>query len=191
MGATVLHLQMPDWLEAHSAGELVLPELVERMAYVIDLSLMNIEHGGGPFGAAVFERDTGRLVAPGVNLVMAQKQSTLHAEVVAIMAAQRRFGVFDLGDAGLPACELVASTEPCVMCYGAIHWSGVKRLVCGARDEDARAIGFDEGHKADDWVEGLTRRGVEVVRDLRRNEARSVLEEYLRRGGEIYNARGA
>ena len=58
-------------------------------------------------------------------------------------------------------------------------------MVCGARDEDARAIGFDEGPKMPDWIPALERRGISVVRD----EAAAVLEEYAGRGGVIYNAR--
>jgi tRNA(Arg) A34 adenosine deaminase TadA len=190
MPDSVFHVQLPDWLVAHCAGDVVVADVEERMGFAIELSRMNIDQEGGPFGAAVFECDTGRLVAPGVNLVTRHNQSMLHAEVIAIMGAQRHFDHFDLSCEGVPACELVTSTEPCVMCYGALHWSGIGRLVCGVRDEDARSVGFDEGHKAADWVEGLTRRGVEVVRDVLRAEARSVLEEYVRRGGEIYNARG-
>ena len=45
----------------------------------------------------------------------------------------------------LLADEMVASTQPCAMCLGATPWSGIRRLVCGARDEDAEEIGFDEG----------------------------------------------
>jgi tRNA(Arg) A34 adenosine deaminase TadA len=74
------------------------------------------------------------------------------------------------------------------MCFGAIPWSGVCRLVCGARDEDARAIGFDEGPKLADWVTALNERGITVLRDILRNEAVSVLREYIASGGIIYNA---
>jgi hypothetical protein len=58
-------------------------------------------------------------------------------------------------------------------------------LVCEARDEDGRAIGFDEGPKMPDWIPALERRGISVVRD----EAVAVLEECAGRGGMIYNAR--
>ncbi len=75
------------------------------------------------------------------------------------------------------------------MCLGAIPWSGVRHLVCGARDEDASAIGFDEGEKPVEWVPALERRGIIVVRDVLREEAASVLREYAVSGGEIYNAR--
>jgi tRNA(Arg) A34 adenosine deaminase TadA len=73
------------------------------------------------------------------------------------------------------------------MCLGAVPWSGVVRLVCGARDEDARAIGFDEGDKPTDWPDLLRRRGIEVLRDVRRTQAAAVLRAYVEQGGELYN----
>jgi tRNA(Arg) A34 adenosine deaminase TadA len=76
-----------------------------------------------------------------------------------------------------------------VQCFGATTWSGVRRLVCGARDEDARAIGFDEGPKLPDWVGALEERGISVVRDTCRDEAAAVLRDYAESGGLIYNAR--
>ena len=85
---------------------------------------------------------------------------------------------------------MVASTEPCAMCFGAIPWSGVTRLVCGARDEDARRIGFDEGPKLPDWRKALQKRGIRVTRDVLREEAVAVLDLYVDLGGPIYNAGG-
>jgi len=72
------------------------------------------------------------------------------------------------------------------MCFGAVPWSGVSSLVCGARDEDARSIGFDEGPKLTNWVEELESRGIRVVRDVLRDEAAAVLREYGQGGGMIY-----
>jgi tRNA(Arg) A34 adenosine deaminase TadA len=160
------------------------------MRLAIELSRLNVEHGtGGPFGAGIFDLSTNRLVAPGVNLVTTANLSAAHAEVVAIMVAQQVVGHFDLGGQGRPPYELVASTEPCAMCFGSVPWSGVRQLVCGARDEDARSIGFDEGPKMSDWVSSLEQRGISVVRDTCRDEAAAVLRNYAESGGEIYNAR--
>ena len=158
-----------------------------RMQLAIALARENATRGsGGPFGAAVFERASGRLVAVGVNLVVASGCSHAHAEMVALALAERARGGFDLGAAGLPAHELVASSEPCAMCFGAIPWSGVRSLLCGARARDAEAIGFDEGAKPARWVAALERRGISVRRDVLRAEAREVLESYARSGGIVY-----
>lgn len=158
------------------------------MALVIALARDNVNRKtGGPFAAAVFERESGRLVAAGVNLVTTAGLSIAHAEIVALMGAQRAIGDYHLGRPGRPALELVTSTAPCAMCLGAIPWSGVHALVCGARDEDARAIGFDEGHKPADWRANLASRGILLTEDVGREAAAAVLREYRDAGGEIYN----
>jgi len=165
----------------------VFPDIEARMGLAIELSRLNIEHKtGGPFGAAVFNQ-SGRLIAPGLNLVTTAKCSILHAEMVALALAQRVLGRFDISDGGKHRYDLVASTEPCAMCFGAVPWSGVKRLICGARDADARAIGFDEGPKLPDWQEALEIRGITVIRDVLRADAVKVLETYAETGGSIYN----
>jgi tRNA(Arg) A34 adenosine deaminase TadA len=183
-------LRLPEWVGEHAAGGHLYRTVEERMRFAVELSRQNVRRGtGGPFGAAIFERETGRLLAPGVNLVVGSGCSVFHAEMVAVMVAQRVLGTFDLGGGDLPAYELVATTEPCAMCLGATPWSGVRHLVCGARDEDARAVGFDEGVKPEFWVGALQDRCITVERDVLREEAADVLREYAEGGGEIYNSR--
>jgi tRNA(Arg) A34 adenosine deaminase TadA len=189
MTIPIMTIRFPGWVEPFLAGSpRTFPTPEERMGFVIQLSRLNIRHGsGGPFGAAVFDRD-GLLIAPGINLVASSNCSLLHAEMVALACAQQALGRFDIGDGGRVDCDLYASTEPCAMCFGAIPWSGVSGLACGARGGDARAIGFDEGPKLSDWVGALTRRGISVQRDLLRHEACAVLSEYAAKGGVIYNS---
>lgn len=184
-------LRLPDWIDGYvpEPGH-VFSSVEERMELVIALSRLNIQHGtGGPFGAGIFEQDTGVLLAPGVNLVAPAHCSNAHAEMVAIAIAQRVVGRYDLGGQGLPRYELVASTEPCAMCFGAICWSGVRSLVCGARSEDACSVGFDEGPKPVNWAESLEKRGITVVRNVLRDDAAEVLRQYRDTGGLIYNGR--
>lgn len=158
------------------------------MRLTIELSSLNVRHAsGGPFGAAVFDSG-GRLVAAGMNLVVSSGCSIFHAETVALAFAQKALGRYDLGGGTVPY-ELYASTEPCAMCFGAIPWSGVSALLCGARSEDARAIGFDEGDKPVEWTSSLEKRGIRVVLDLMRPEAVAVLHDYVSSGGELYNPR--
>jgi tRNA(Arg) A34 adenosine deaminase TadA len=160
------------------------------MRLVIALASTNVAKGtGGPFGAAVFECRTGQLVGIGVNVIESTNCSHAHAEMVAIATAQQAVGNFDLGAEGMPKHELVTSCEPCAMCYGAIPWSGVRRVLCGARASDAEAIGFDEGAKPKHWVAELNKRGISVVRNLCRTEAVAVLQRYKAGGGTIYGTR--
>lgn len=186
-----IEIALPEWIEKVLPDEnkvYLRPE--DRMDLVIDLARQNVDAGtGGPFGAGVFDVRSGRLIAPGVNLVIWANYSVAHAEIVAMMIAQKRVGSYDLGGDGLPPMELVASTEPCAMCLGALVWSGVRRLVCGARDADARAVGFDEGPKPNDWIGALKARGIAVLQDVRRSVSIQVLGDYAARGGVIYNPR--
>ncbi len=73
------------------------------------------------------------------------------------------------------------------MCLGATLWSGVRRLVWGASREDATRLSFDEGPVFPESYKYLEERGIEIVRDVCREEARAVLELYRSRSGEIYN----
>ena len=178
---------LPEWLAPILPDpEQAIIDLTQRMDLVLDLVEANIRHDGGPFAAGVFDAE-GRLVAPGINRVVDDGCSVLHAEMVALMLAQRRLGRHDLSDGGKYRYELVTSTEPCAMCLGALPWSGVRRLVCGARDEDARAVGFDEGDKPGHWFEGLQRRGIDVRRDVARERAVALLQLYVESGGVVYN----
>lgn len=158
------------------------------MRLAIDVSRQNVEQGtGGPFGAAVFEMDTGRLVSVGMNLVVASHNSTLHAEMVALMMAEHRLASHTLRDPKFPDHEIVTSCDPCAMCLGAVLWSGVRRVVCGADREDARLLGFDEGPVFAESYGYLEERGIEVVRGVLREPARTVLQQYSGGGGVIYN----
>lgn len=162
----------------------------DRMRFAIQLALTNVTaKTGGPFGAAVFETKTGRLIAVGVNVVEPSTCSLAHAEMVALANAHQTLRHFDLGADGMPTLELVTSCEPCAMCYGAIMWSGVQKVMCGARGADALAIGFDEAPKPKNWVTELKKRKITVTSDLCRDEAIAVFRRYKRSGGRIYNAR--
>ncbi len=189
MNLPEVYIHLPDWADSFlmNAPD-IFPSVEDRMRFVLALARRNVQNAtGGPFAAAVFDNE-GRLIAPGVNLVVASKCSVLHSEIVALALSQKVLGRYDISDAGRLHYDLFATTEPCAMCSGAIPWSGVQRLVCGARDEDAREVGFDEGHKIAEWISALNDRGIAVLRDVLRAEAVEVLQEYVKAGGPIYHA---
>ena len=188
MPDSAVHIDLPGWAEELAAPGAVFPDAEARMRLAILLAHTNTAHGGGPFGAAVLERASGRLIAVGVNRVLAANASIAHAEVVALTRAQQRLGTFDLGEGGRE-CELVTSAEPCVQCFGALFWAGIRGLVCGARSADAEAAGFDEGPKPAAWADLLSARGIEVTRDVLRAEAAQVIADYAASGRPIYNPR--
>ncbi len=185
-----IEIHLPAWMPAFAQSYVPATDLSVRMEFVIAAAMENVKHGtGGPFAAGVFAIASGELVGLGVNLVTAENLSILHAEMVAFLTAQRALGTYDLGGPGRAAHELVTSAEPCAMCFGAIPWSGVRRVVCGARSEDAEKIGFDEGPRNRSWESELRQRGIAVKRDVGRDQAVEVFSEYVRRGGQIYNSR--
>lgn len=183
-----VQVRVPDWMIGRIDGRRRYAADEDRMRLVVSLARENVlRQTGGPFAAAVFESETGKLVAVGVNRVVPLRSSLLHGEVVAILMAQRRLGSYTLGASGMPRHELVTSCEPCAMCLGAVLWSGVRRLVCGATRDDALRIHFDEGPVFPESYAYLVERGIEVVHGVLRDEAREVLELYARRNGVIYN----
>ena len=186
------NLNLPDWaLRENEALPPRMPTLEERMAAVIRFSRLNFERGtGGPFAAGVFERDGGAPVLLGVNRVMPLQCSSAHAEVTTLTLAQQKLGAWDLGAAELPALQLVVNWRTCVMCYGAVLWSGVRSLViAGSGPELEQITGFDEGPIHPDWKAELERRGIEVVDDVLRDEAVAVFRDFAASGSIVYNAR--
>jgi tRNA(Arg) A34 adenosine deaminase TadA len=180
-----LRIDVPAWVDElveARRGELARPE--QRMALAIALSRANVERGGGPFGAVVFAG--AEPIAAGVNLVLSSGFSIAHAEIVAIMRAQRQLSSRDVPR----PYTLYTSAEPCCQCFGALIWSGLQGLVCAANTSDVESVGFDEGPKPQPWQEVLARNGFAVAEGLLRPEARAVLDEYKRRGGPIYGLRG-
>ncbi len=173
--------EVVDWNRPYATDE-------DRMRLAIAMSHENVERAtGGPFGAAVFEGASGRLVAVGMNSVVRLNNCTLHGEMVAFMMAQRRLGSFTLSGPGLPVHELFTSCEPCAMCLGATLWSGVKRVVYGAGREDASRLSFEEGPVFPESYRYLEARGITIVRDVLRTEAQQVMERYRSTSGRIYN----
>jgi tRNA(Arg) A34 adenosine deaminase TadA len=192
MPAPELHptvkIEYPAWVDSVAKWDHHYESVEAKMRLAIDVSRVNVDRGdGGPFGAAIFESTTGRLVAVGMNSVVRYNNCTLHGEMVAFMMAQQRVGSFTLSAAHLPPHELYTSCEPCAMCLGATLWSGVRRVVYGAAREDASRLNFEEGPVFPESYKYLEDRGIEIVRNVLREEARAVLDAYRAKSGKIYN----
>lgn len=188
-----LSLMLPDWVEGQVRPGAVFADREQRMRLAIGLAAQNIALGtGGPFGAGVFERETGRVVAVGVNLVVPSGCSLAHAEAMAVALAQQALGTHDLAASRLPPLELVCSAQPCCQCFGVVWWSGIRGLVIGARAEDVEQLaGFREGPLPIDWTNRLRHRAelpqVEVELDVLRTEALAPLRAYAASGRAAYN----
>lgn len=149
----------------------------ELMRKAIELSVANVENGGGPFGA-VIARD-GEIVATGVNRVTANNDPTAHAEVSAIREAAAKLSTFDLSD-----CEIYTSCEPCPMCLGAIYWARLKKMYFGNNKTDAKNIGFDDSFIYDEMALPLTERKLSSE-EMMRNEAIKAFESWQQKSDKI------
>jgi guanine deaminase len=110
----------------------------DLMRRAIALALENVRTGrGGPFAALVAK--DGKVIAQGANSVTATNDPTAHAEIVAIRAACKALGNFQLA-----GCDLYTTCEPCPMCLGAIYWARPSRVFYAGVAADAAEAGFDD-----------------------------------------------
>ena len=109
------------------------------MRRAIELSaLAALEYGtGGPFGAVVVKDN--KIVAEGMNRVIASHDPTWHGEMEAI-----RLACITLQGHKLTGCTLYTTSEPCPMCVAASYWAGIERIYYSATVEDTLKYGkFD------------------------------------------------
>jgi len=96
-----------------------------------------IENGQTPFGACIVKNN--EIIACCHNRVWELTDITAHAEIVVIREACNKLGVVDLS-----GCVIYSTTEPCPMCFTAIHWAKIGKIVYGVSIEDAKRFGFSE-----------------------------------------------
>ena len=108
----------------------------EAMAKAIELARAAASASGDvPVGAIILNND-GEVISTGANQRELSNNPTAHAEIIAIQKAASAIGNWRLDD-----CTLVVTLEPCSMCAGAIAQARIPRLVFGAWDEKAGAVG--------------------------------------------------
>lgn len=144
----------------------------DQMRAALSLAVQAAEQGDVPVGAVVID-EAGAVIGRGRNIREAAHDPTGHAEVVALREAAAARGSWRLG-----GCTLVVTLEPCTMCAGAAVLSRLDRIVFGAWDPKAGAVGSL-------W---------DVVRDRRLNHRPEVVagvlaEESNRLLGDFFDAR--
>ncbi|MBN2202452.1 nucleoside deaminase [bacterium] len=181
---------LPGWVRREVDFETLRRTDAAKMRLAIGLAAANVRHGtGGPFGAAVFDGRDHRLLSVGVNAVVPGHCSVSHAEILALILAESELKNHRLDLAGGKPGRFVlaSSSQPCVMCFGAILWAGVDRLIYGSTKADVEKIsGFDEGPLPADWKRECRRRGIRVAGPLLRSEAAGVLKTYADGSGIVY-----
>ena len=110
------------------------------MRRVIALSRQGMQGGfGGPYGTVIVK--DGEIVGEGHNEVLATKDPTAHAEVLAIRRASQKLNTFDLS-----GCEMYINGTPCCMCMGSILWAKISKVYYALSPEVSAEIGFGDEH---------------------------------------------
>jgi guanine deaminase len=133
----------------------------DLMCRAIALALENVRSvRGGPFAALVAK--DGNVIGEGANCVTTTNDPTAHAEIVAIRAACRALGTFQLTD-----CELYTTCEPCPMCLGAIYWARPARVFYAGLAADAADAGFDDAFIYEELQRPLESRHIPMIQLMR------------------------
>lgn len=188
-----IYFQLPEWLIKYENKykDVIFKNDEEKMEIAIEISKQNIlNNTGGPFGCAIFklseDKQSSTLFCVGCNLVTTYNNCILHAEIVAIQVGQKKINNYSFNNS--EEFELFTSCEPCAMCLGAILWSGVKRIICGATKKDAEEIGFNEGPVFPQSYVYLENMGLEIKKNILNGKCKEILNLYKNNKGEIYNS---
>ena len=122
---------------------------------------------GGPFGACIVKGET--VLAVARNTVLRQ-DATCHAEMNAIRKASRRMKSFDLSGS-----FIYSTTEPCPMCFSAIHWARIEGIAYGTTIADVHTRGFNELPIPDFTLKKIGKSRVKIVAKFLRDECEALL----------------
>lgn len=150
----------------------------EFMRAAIAFAKEGVKKGQSPFGAVIVK--DGTIVAAAHNQVMMMTDITAHAEVQAIRAACQ-----SLGGVHLPGCTIYSTCEPCPMCFAAIHWAQIDRIVYGATIADADGAGFNELSISNLQMKEIGGSDVHVDAGCLSEENKEMFREYLKRPNRV------
>ena len=149
------------------------------MRLAIETTRAGLAEGQTPFGA-VITRDN-ELVIAAHNVVWETTDITAHAEVNALRLACRKLGIVDL-----KGCTIYSTTEPCPMCFSAIHWANVDRIVFGTSIADAAEAGFNELPISNLEMKEKGKSRVVIVPGFLSEEAKDLFRVFRERGAKVY-----
>ena len=125
---------------------------------------------GGPFGACIVKG--GSVLAVARNTVF-KDDATCHAEINAIRAASGKIETFDLS-----GCVIYSTTEPCPMCFSAIHWARIGLIVYGTDIADADKIGFNEIKVTNARLKTMGKMKVKLIPGYLRDKCAELLKDW-------------
>jgi tRNA(Arg) A34 adenosine deaminase TadA len=135
---------------------------------------------GGPFGACLVQGDA--VLAVAHNTVLKDLDPTCHGETNAIRLAALKLKNYDLS-----GCDIYSTTEPCPMCFAAIHWARIGRLIYGTAIIEVAQLGFNELTLNNRQMRKLGRSLVAIYPGFLADECRQLLAEWARMPGrQVY-----
>ncbi len=140
----------------------------EFMQRAIELSVENVDKGGGPFGSVIVKNN--KIIAEGANKVTSTNDPTAHGEIVAIREACKKLNNFNLNGS-----ELYSSCEPCPMCLSAIYWARISKIYFANSRTDAQKIDFDDSLIYSELQKNINGRKIPMIQ-MMRNEALRAFE---------------
>lgn len=143
------------------------------MRLAIDKARQGIAAGQSPFGACIVRDHDQHLIACEHNVVWQTTDATAHAEVNTIRSACKA-----VGDIKLRGTTLYSTTEPCPMCFAAIHWAGIDQIVFGAAIADAALAGFSELSISNLDMKRMGGSPVQIVPAFMADEAAALFQEW-------------
>ena len=146
----------------------------EFMKLAIEKAKEGVDKGQTPFGACIVK--DGNIVSCEHNRVWWNTDITAHAEIVAIRDACNKLNTIDLS-----GCTIYSTTEPCPMCYSAIHWAKISKIIYGTRIEDAESYGFSELCISDMQMKKLGNDRIEIVPNFLREENLELFEYWSKK----------
>jgi tRNA(Arg) A34 adenosine deaminase TadA len=138
-----------------------------------------IRKGQSPFGACIVKGN--EIVSCGHNTVLKDQDATCHAEINAIHKASKKLLTFDLS-----GCTIYSTTEPCPMCFSAIHWARIDNVVYGTNIQDVKKLGFSELTISNVQMKKLGKSRVKIKKDFMRQECLLLLKNWEKGKGDIY-----
>lgn len=149
------------------------------MQLALEACRAGVDAGQSPFAACIV-RD-GKVLATSHNHVWLHTDATAHAEIECIRQACRI-----TGEVHLAGATIYSTTEPCPMCFTAIHWARMERIVFAARVEDARDFGFNELQISNEKMKTLGISHVRITGDVMRAEALALFRYWREKSGKAY-----
>jgi tRNA(Arg) A34 adenosine deaminase TadA len=139
------------------------------MQMAVDKAKEGIDNGQSPFGACIIK--DGNVIACEHNKVWGSSDITAHAEILAIRNACKSLGSIELS-----GCTIYSTCEPCPMCFTAIHWARIDKIIYGAAIADAKGFGFNELTVSNKQLKEFGKSRVEIVSEFMKKQCVEVFE---------------